>query len=263
MPTPSRSVGVQSWSLRHFKDNAEVIRRVKALGLDRIELCAVHCGPDAKDLKPGTLTPQPGFDNPVNHGPALAAYKAAGVQIVSIGVQTFTGDEAKERNWFAFAQAAGAKFISAHFRVDSFQQAVPVARRLCQEYGVRLALHCHGGYMFGGSEDVVAHLLAIGGDEIGLCIDTAWCMQTGKGDPVAWARKFAPKVYGIHYKDFVFDRAGKWSETIPGEGNLKLAELTKALDETGFAGYAVLEYEAQPENPDPALAKGRDAVRNS
>jgi len=260
MPSPARSIGVQSWCFRNFKDNAEVIRRLKGLGLDKIELCAVHCGFDAKDLAAGTLTPPPGFDDPKNHAPALAAYKNAGIQITSIGVQTFTGDEAKERHWFAFAKAAGAKYISAHFRVDSFLTAIPIARKLSQEYGVKLALHCHGGYMFGGSEDVVGHILKIGGDEIGLTIDTAWCMQTGHGDPVNWARKFAPKIYGVHYKDFVFDRAGKWSETIPGEGNLKLKEFVKALEETNFNGYAVLEYEAQPENPDPALAKGRDAV---
>jgi hypothetical protein len=34
--------GVQSWCLRHFKDNATVARMVRHLGLQTIELCAAH-----------------------------------------------------------------------------------------------------------------------------------------------------------------------------------------------------------------------------
>lgn len=229
--------GVQSYCFRHFKDNAEVARLAKEIGVNSIEVCAVHAD----------------FDDESKHADVIAPYRDAGVAIVSIGVQTFAGDVAREEKWFRFAKAAGARHISAHFNVDSFREAVPAAANLAEEYDLRIAIHCHGGYRFGGSADVISHLLDLGGERIGVCIDTAWCMQAA-GDPVKWAEKFAGRVYGIHYKDFVFDRAGKWRDVVVGEGNLDLPALVKTLEDTGFDGYAVIEYEADVENPVPALS---------
>lgn len=123
---------------------------------------------------------------------------------------------------------------------------------------MRIGIHCHGGYMFGGSPDVIRHLLDLGGERIGVNIDTAWCMQVGPGhgDPVKWVReRFPGRIYGVHYKDFVFDRNGKWNDVVVGTGNLDLPAFVKALDETGFDGMAVIEYEADPENPVPALTE--------
>ncbi len=241
--SPARDVGVQSWSLRHFKDLSALIAQYKTLGATAIEICGVHVN----------------FDDPANHAAVIAPLKAAGIRIRSMGVQTFTGDEAAERNWFAFAKAAGVETITAHFRVDSFTKAVPIAARLAAEHGVKLGIHCHGGYMFGGSTDIIDHLMALGGDRIGICIDTAWCMQAA-GDPVAWAKKYAGRVYGVHYKDFTFKNDGKWSEVITGRGALKLAELVHTLEETGFAGTAVVEYEANEQNPVGDIAECLKAI---
>ena len=236
--------GVQSYCFRHFKDNKEVAAKVKEIGVSKIEVCAVHVD----------------FNDPSGWDDAIAAYADAGVEIVSIGVQTFTGDVEKERQWFEFAKKAGAKFISAHFRIDSFQEAVPAAVKLCDEFDINIAIHCHGGYMFGGSFDVLSHLLEIGGPRIGICIDTAWCMQA-HGNPVKWVNDFADRVYGIHYKDFVFDRSGQWEDVVVGEGNLDLPALVEALDKANFSGYAVIEYEADVEAPVPALTRCVDSMR--
>lgn len=124
----------------------------------------------------------------------------------------------------------------------------------------REGIHPHGGYRFGGSPDVVRHLLDLGGPRLGLCLDTAWIMQIGpkQGDPVSWAKEFAGRIFGVHYKDFTFERNGQWNDTVVGEGNLNLAAFVTALEEGGFDGMAVLEYEADPENPVPAL---RECVR--
>src|SRR5690606_22366148 len=145
------------------------------------------------------------FEDPSAFKDIVGIYRDAGVEVVSIGVQTFIGDRSTERKWFECAAAAGAKHISAHFRVDSFQTAVPATAKLAEEFGMRIGIHCHGGYMFGGSPDVIRHLLDIGGERIGVNIDTAWCMQIGphQGKPAQWVReRFAGRVYGVHYKDF-------------------------------------------------------------
>lgn len=245
----AREFGVQSYCFRNFKDNAEVARMVCDLGLDKIEVCAVHA--DFNDVE--------GWKQVVD------TYNNAGVSIVSLGVQTFTGDVETERKWFDCAKAAGADYISAHFKVESFQTAVPVAKSLSEEYGVRLGLHCHGGYMFGGSPDVIEHLITLGEGAIGLNLDTAWCMQIGprQGQPVKWVQRFADHLYGIHYKDFTFDPDGSWNDVVVGTGTLDLPVLVSALDEVNFDGYAVIEYEGDVDNPVPALAKCIEAMRGA
>ena len=232
--------GVQSYCFRDFKDNADVAKKVRQIGVDKIELCGVH----ADFNKPETL---PGI---------VKTYNDAGVKIISIGVQTFNGAD-NEEAWFECAKAAGAKHISAHFSVKTFQDAVKKTAALSKKYDIKVGIHCHGGYMFGGSTDVIEHLIGLGEGRIGLCIDTAWCMQLGprSGNPVQWVEKFANNLYGIHYKDFTFDRKAMWSDVVVGTGNLDLPAFVKALKAANFDGMSVIEYEADPANPVPALTE--------
>jgi len=243
---PSLQLGVQSYCFRHFKDNAVIAEKVRAIGLDRIELCAVHAD----------------FNNPEAFASVVETYRKAGVAIVSLGVQTFTGADS-EKVWFECAKLAGAKHISAHFQVDTYLKAIPKVREWCREFGMKVGIHCHGGYMFGGQPDVIRHLIGLGGPEIGWFIDTAWALQIGpwQGKPVEWAKEFAGKITGVHYKDFVFEKNGQWQDVIVGTGNLDLPAFVKALDEGGFDGVAIVEYEGDVENPDPALKACVETMR--
>lgn len=241
--SPARTIGAQSWCYRNAKPVEVLAEALQKDGFDRVELCGVHAD----------------FNDPATHAETIAALRERGIDIVSIGVQTFTGDMAKERQWCEFVKQAGARHISAHFNVDSFQRAVPVAATLAECYDLRIAIHCHGGYRFNGSFDELRHLLDIGGERIGLCLDAAWCLQAG-ADPVDWVEKFAGRIYGVHYKDFLFEPNGKWTETVVGEGCLDLSGFVKALEKHDFDGYAVMEYEAAPDNPGPALLSGRDQI---
>ena len=240
--------GVQSYCFRHFKENAVVARKVREIGLDKIELCGVHADFSRKEP----------FEEVVN------TYAQAGVSIVSLGVQTFQGDDG-EKAWFECARAAGARHISCHFALSTFMHAVPKVRRWCNEFGIRAGIHCHGGYSFGGQPDVLDYLVKLGGPEIGVCIDTAWAMQIGPqaGNPVEWAKRFAGRIYGIHYKDFVFESNGQWRDVVIGQGNLDLAAFNEALRLGGFDGMAVIEYEADVENPGPALKRCVESMRGA
>lgn len=219
---------------------------MRELGLDQIELCGVHAD----------------FSRPDAFGAVVDTYRAAGVRIVSLGVQTFEGDDA-ERRWFECAALAGAGHISCHFRVDSFARAIPKVRGWAREFGVRVGIHCHGGYMFGGQPEVLDYLLALGGPEIGLCIDTAWAMQIGPahGNPVEWSKRYAGRITGVHFKDFVFGPDGGWRDVIVGRGTLDLPAFAAGLREGGFDGMAVIEYEADATNPVPALRECVAAMR--
>jgi len=240
--------GVQSFCFRNFKDNADVAQKVLEIGVNSIEICGVHA--DFHDLE--------GWKEVVK------TYQDAGVSVVSIGVNTFTGDPA-ERDFFECVAIAGAKHVSCHFQVDTYTKAIPMVRQWCREYGMRVGIHCHGGYSFGGQPDVLRHLIGLGGPEVGLNIDTAWAMQIGPrpGNPVQWAKDFAGQIYSVHYKDFVFGKDGMWEDVVVGTGNLDLKAFVAELESGGFDGMAVIEYEADPENPVPALKECVENMRNT
>ncbi len=68
-------------------------------------------------------------------------------------------------------------------------------------------------------------------------------------------------MYGVHVKDFVFDRSGTPTDVVVGEGNLDLGTLQTVLNNGEFDGYIVLEYEGDVDDPVPALKKCVAAVR--
>jgi sugar phosphate isomerase/epimerase len=243
MPKTLKNLAVQSWCFRSFKDNQKVASLLKELGLSSIELCAVHCD----------------FKNPSAWAPALKTYKDAKVRIVSIGVEGFGPDEADARTRFEFAKQAGCKVISATFNPATFAQTVPVVTKLADEYNINLAIHNHGGYNWLGNSEILDHVFHTTSPRIGLCLDTAWALDASQ-DPVKMAEKFASRLYSVHIKDFVFDKAGHPEDVVVGTGNLKLADLMKTLKAGGFKGEMILEYEGDVENPLPALAKCVAAV---
>lgn len=236
------NLGAQSYCYRHFKDNATVIEKLKASNVSQIELCGVHAD----------FTDESSFDG------VIKEYSDAGVEIVSIGVQMLSADEAKERHFFEFARRAGAKFMSCTFDVSKAQEAFAVGEKLSAEYGVKLAIHNHGGYDWLGNSKMLGKVFS-DTQSIGLCLDTAWCLHSGE-NPLEWVEKFGDRLYGMHIKDFVFDRAGKGEDVVVGSGNLDLPELLNKAQAAGFGGYAVLEYEGDVENPVPALQKCVEAV---
>lgn len=239
--------GVQSYCFRNFKDNAVVAQKVREIGVDKIEVCGVHAD----------------FHNVAAWKEVVKIYKDAGVSIISIGVETLFGED-KERDIFECAALAGAKHVSVHFRIDSFERAIKRTQKLSDEFGVQAGIHCHGGYAFGGQPDVLDYLIKLGAPQIGLCIDTAWCMQIGPylGNPVEWAKRYAGHIYGIHYKDFVFEKNGQWKDTVIGRGNLDFRGFVQVLNENGFDGMSVIEFEADPENPTPALKECVEVMRS-
>lgn len=237
-------LGAQSYCFRHFKDNATVIEKLKACGLDRIELCGVHAD----------------FGDESTFDEVIGQYRDAGVTITSIGVQGFANEETKEAKYFEFARRAGADTISCSFDVSAMPQCLESAQKLTDQFGINLAIHNHGGYHWLGNGQMLRHIMKNTNDRIGLCLDTAWALHSGE-DPLKLAEDAGEKLYGLHIKDFVFDRAGKGEDVVVGTGNLDLPGLLKVLKSLDFKGYAVLEYEGDVENPVPALQQCVAAVR--
>jgi len=240
------ALGVQSYCFRHFKDNAKAASLVKACDLERIELCGVHV--DWKD--PGS------FEG------VVGTYRDAGVEIVSLGVNGMAGDEASERNYFEFAKAAGAKFMAVSFALGAVPECLRVAERLAEAYDVRLAIHNHGGRHWLGCAEALDWVFKQTNERVGLCLDTAWAMHSHE-DPIGMAERFGERLYGVHIKDFTFDRSGQHEDVVVGTGNLDLGKLFATMAKVGFDGAVVLEYEGDVEDPVPALRKCVKAVRGA
>ncbi|HNQ34598.1 MAG TPA: sugar phosphate isomerase/epimerase [bacterium] len=236
-------LAVQSYTFRGFKDNTKVAGFLNELGLKKIELYGAHASPA----------------DPAAFAAAVETYRKAGVEVGSIGVYGFGDQAEKNRPIFEAARKAAIPLISADFELKSFPNCIRVAGEMAREYGIKLAVHNHGARHWLGSAQMLSHFFGLAGPEIGLCLDTAWALDS-REDPLAMITAFKERLYAIHLKDFLFDSARKPQDVVVGTGNLDLKALFAKLAEAGFSGPAVLEYEGDVEDPRPALKKAIEAI---
>ena len=81
------------------------------------------------------------FDDESTVEGAVGQFKAAGVAISSIGVQTFKGDLEKEEKWFRFAKMAGASMISVNFDPTKAPGVFASTEKLAEKYDLLLGIH--------------------------------------------------------------------------------------------------------------------------
>ena len=187
-------LGIQSWCFRSYKETGKIIEALKLCGADRIELCGIHI-----DL-----------DHPQE---TLKQYTDNGIRISSFGVNGFSTDEAAARKVFEFAVMADFPAISA----DLAPGALDMVEKLCAEYGKKIAIHNHGRKHKLGPVWRLEELFSRSSENIGLCLDTAWMLDSGE-NPLEIAKKFRSRLYGTHIKNFDFDRAGKPEDVVVGTG---------------------------------------------
>lgn len=229
MPVPfdlDARLGVKSYSFRHIKENPDVAAAVKQCEVLGIDLSACHVN----------------YDDRAQQEQAVAAYRDAGVTISGIGVVTLKNDEAFNRRFFEFARLAGCGLVSCSLDIDGYEDILRLARALCDRYGIRIAIHNHGGKHWLGNSTMLDYLFRRTGPEVGLCLDTAWCLQAGES-PQTWVERFGDRLYGLHLKDFTFDPKGGYSDTVVGQGALDLPAFLKALRTAPALESAVVEYE--------------------
>jgi inosose dehydratase len=144
---------------------------------------------------------------------------------------------------------------------------------LVAERGLRLALHPHVGTLI-ERDDAVQHLLAT--SDVGWCLDTGH-LFIGGTDPVDFVRQNGARIVHVHLKDVDATlaarvRAGELSLVEAtqqglfkplGQGDARIAEVLRALDDVGYERWLVLEQDTAitgPEPPDgdgPVLDVGR------
>ena len=228
-------LSVKGFCFRGFAENTVVAEMVKAIGLDRIDLSGC----------------QVSWKDPASHRPAIEAFGRHGVHIVGIGCVQLSG-EPDDIEYFNFCREAGCDTISLSGNPATFLPALHQAQRWAEEYNIRLAIHNHGGNHWLGNSQMLSHVLAQCNERVGLCLDTAWCIQAGE-NPIEWLKHFRHRIYAVHFKDFRFDPKGNVEDVIVGEGALDLPAFVKGLSDQNFTGPAIVEYEGDVDNPVPAL----------
>lgn len=232
----NQPIAIQSWCFRHFKPLPDFFAKLKEAGVNATEVCGVHAN----------------FADPSTFADTISQYQKADVKIVAIGVQGLSGNKDKDRANFEFCKQAGVPNMSISFAPEAMFDGLKNISALADEYDIQLGIHNHGSYDWLGSDRILKYIFEKTSPRIGLHMDTAWALDATQ-DPCAWIEKFGSRLVGVHVKDFVFDRAGKPSDVVIGEGNLDLPKMMQMLNQMNFAGPLVIEYEGDVENPVPAL----------
>ena len=239
MSTLFDRLGIQTYCFRVYQTQEELFDALKTCGIKRMELWPGHYNPAERD----------------DYRDFLLRCANEGVMISTFGVVGFS-DEGVARKIFEFAKAANFDTINVDFTVEQ----IPLVESLCEEYGKRVMVHNHGRKHRWGPIVELEKLFKATSPNVGLCLDTAWMLDSGE-NPVEVAKHFQERLYGVHIKDFVFDKAGKPEDVIVGTGNLDLPGLLGFLDESDYQGSLTLEYEGDYNDPIPATQECVAAVK--
>ncbi len=235
---PAIRLGVASYSFHKF-DRAHVIDFMKQLD------CRYLNAKDVNDHLP--MTPPEATDA------AVAAYRAAGIELTAAGVIYFAKpDEADIRQKFEYVKRAGLSLIAG----SPTQAVLPMMEKFVKEYNIRLAIHNHGpeDKEWPSPLDVLKAVAPMD-RRIGLCMDMGHSARAfaGSGTEVVKAIHAAgPRLFDVHIKDLA-DMQVKESQVAVGEGKMPVREIFAALGEIGYKGFVDLEYEIHEDDPLPGM----------
>jgi inosose dehydratase len=140
--------------------------------------------------------------------------------------------------------------------LDHYQE---LARRLnlvgkiLADGGCRLAIHNHIDHMSESTEEMEILMHETNEDLVGICFDTAHAV-CGGNDPLAYARRFAPRIWHLHLKDtknLLFGRPYFFKNVfLPlGEGVIDFPAIMAVLDK--YDGWVTVEMDGTFSCGDP------------
>lgn len=220
-------IGIQSYSLRGFKEAKVALEHTKKLGLKFWEAYPGHI---PMTTVPGTIAEQ------------KQLLADAGVKMLAYGVLNFDTNETNARQSFDYAKAIGLETLSANPKKD--KGTFDLLDKLVAEYGINIAIHNHGpGALYDKIDDVV-NIVKDRHPRIGACVDTGHYLRS-KESPVEALEKLKGRVFGVHLKDVKEAKIF----TILGEGDLDVAGMIKTLKAQKYEHCLAIEYEENPDNP--------------
>jgi len=188
------------------------------------------------------------FDSTVEQ---MAAFKA---KCAEYGVDPYIMGPIDMRNEkeadeaFAYVQRFG---LTMFIGVPSYE-LLPYIEKKVKETGIRVAIHTHGPDkpLFSEAKDIVERVKDPG-KGIGICLDLGHTVRNG-GNNISDLTKYKEWIYDIHLKDV----AGTTKETKTvemGRGVMDYRPILKTLRDIGYKGVISLEYEKDPDDPQPGV----------
>jgi inosose dehydratase len=147
-----------------------------------------------------------------------------------------------------------------------------VARRVMDETGLRTVFHQHIGTLIETADETRRLLETTDASVLGLCLDTGhWTFGTGE-DPVDAVSEFAERIWHVHLKDcdpdvVLASRQNGWDGPTSvghgvfcelGSGAVDFPGVLRALDQTGYSGWLVVEQDVLPGMGTPRESAGRN-----
>lgn len=128
-----------------------------------------------------------------------------------------------------------------------------------EEYGLTVCLHAHAAGFVEFEDEIERVLDAIDQRLMKICLDSGHSLYAGF-DPVAFYRRYAPRVEYLHFKDIdpdvrervVANRTGFYEACAQGvfcnlgKGAVDFKALKEAIEEEGFNGWATIEQDCDP-----------------
>ncbi len=223
-------LGAQAWTFRQLTF-FETVDRVKALGMKYVEMYPGQRVSADIDAKTG-----PGMGAEVE-AKVQAKLKEAGVQLVNYGVTGLPGDEGACRRTFEWAKKMGIETIVA----EPDPKDMPMIDRLCQEYGVNVAIHNHPKPSRYWNPDTVLAACKGLSKRVGACADTGHWARSGL-DPMECLRKLEGRIVSFHFKDL--NKMGAGHDVPWGTGACDAGGMLAEMKRQGFRGVFSMEYEA-------------------
>jgi sugar phosphate isomerase/epimerase len=233
---PQIKLGVCSYSFHKF-DRTHVIEFTKQLGTPWLNVKDVS---DHLPIAPTSATDE-----------ALAAYKAAGIELTAAGVLYFaSSDPADIRQKFDYAKRIGVSLVVG----SPTREVLPAVETFVKQYDIRLAIHNHGpeDKQWPSPLDILKAVEPMD-PRIGLCIDVGHTARSGT-DVVEAIHKGGSRVFDIHMKDLA-DMSKKESQVAVGQGKMPVRAIFEALHAIGYQGFVDLEYEIHEDDPLPGMVE--------
>lgn len=234
------SLGVQSFTYREHTVE-EMCAELAETSIEAVELCGEHVQPD--------MTTETIEDR-------LATIDAAGLSVCGYGVVDFDGNPEDVEEAVDLVDQLDGEYLSVVFPPGD-RDVIDALLVAADDYDVDLTIHNHGPESsYATVEDVVAVLDDVDDPWLGACVDTGHFLRVDES-PAEVIPTLGDRVYALHLKDYTDAE----TEAIPGEGRLDLGELCSLLSEhTTFDRPLVIEYEADADDPTPAVQRAAENV---
>ena len=230
-------VGPAAWSFNRFTF-FEAVDKTSALGLRYIE--AFEGQRISKEL---TEQMGPGIPDPVLEQ-VRSKLKASGVTLTSVYLHPLSDDEPAARKAFEFCRKLGAETIVS----EPLPEALNLLERLCDEYGVKLAIHNHprGKSRYWNPREVL-RVCAGRSPRMGACADVGHWQRSGIR-PVDGVRLLGSRLLSLNVKDL--SELGPEGHDVPwGTGKGEMAEMLREIHRLGVRPTLfAIEYEYNWEN---------------